>query len=193
LEFIGIDILSHDIRFVEDDWESPTLGAAGLGWEVWCDGMEITQFTYFQQIGGLSCEQVTVEITYGLERLAMFLQSIGNVYNINWNGKNGAEKITYGDVCFQQEVEFSKYAFEYADVNLLQRHFADAEVECFRLANAGLVLPAYEQCIRASHLFNLMDSRGALSVAERVDRIGRIRALAKLCCETQMNLEQSHG
>jgi glycyl-tRNA synthetase alpha chain len=185
LEIVGIDYKLHDIRFVKDDWESPTLGAAGLGWEVWCDGMEVTQFTYFQQAGGIPCNPVTVELTYGLERLAMFLQSVDNVYDLNWNGKEGSEKISYGDVCMQQEVEFSKYSFEFADVESLKRHFIDAESECKKLAEAGLVLPAYDQCMKASHLFNLMDSRGSLSVAERVDRIARVRALAKLCCETQ--------
>jgi glycyl-tRNA synthetase alpha chain len=185
LETVGIDCKLHDIRFVEDDWESPTLGAAGLGWEVWCDGMEITQFTYFQQVGGIACSPVTVELTYGLERLAMFLQSVDNVYNLNWNGKEGAEKISYGDVCLQQEVEFSKYSFEFADVEKLKQHFADAESECSRLVESGLALPAYDQCIKASHLFNLMDARRSLSVAERVDRISRVRALAKLCCEVQ--------
>lgn len=187
LAAIGIDSRLHDIRFVEDDWESPTLGAAGLGWEVWCDGMEITQFTYFQQVGGITCSPVTVELTYGLERLAMFLQSVDNVYDLNWNGREGSEKITYGDIFLQQEVEFSRYSFEYADVEKLQQHFSDAENECRNLLNAGLVLPAYDQCIKASHLFNLMDARGALSVAERAERIARIRALAKACCEAQVN------
>ncbi|MDR2158092.1 MAG: glycine--tRNA ligase subunit alpha, partial [Holosporaceae bacterium] len=190
LEVVGIDGRLHDIRFVEDDWESPTLGAAGLGWEVWCDGMEITQFTYFQQAGGISCDPVTVELTYGLERLAMFLQSADNVYDLNWNGKNGSEKISYGDIFKRQEVEFSKYSFELADVEILGRHFLDAESECKKLAQKGLALPAYDQCMKASHLFNLMDARGALSVAERVDRISRVRALAKLCCETQV---KNHG
>ncbi|MDR1235969.1 MAG: glycine--tRNA ligase subunit alpha [Holosporaceae bacterium] len=185
LETVGIDCKLHDIRFVEDDWESPTLGAAGLGWEVWCDGMEITQFTYFQQVGGIACSPVTVELTYGLERLAMFLQSVDNVYNLNWNGKEGSERISYGDVCLQQEVEFSKYSFEFADVEKLKQHFTDAESECNRLVESGLALPAYDQCIKASHLFNLMDARRSLSVAERVDRISRVRALAKLCCEVQ--------
>lgn len=190
LEALGIDNSLHDVRFVEDDWESPTLGAAGLGWEVWCDGMEITQFTYFQQVGGISCSPVTVEITYGLERLAMFLQSVDNVYDLNWNGKEGAEKISYGDVCLQQEVEFSKYSFEYADVEKLKQHFTDAEDECGRLAAADLALPAYEQCIKASHLFNLMEARGALSAAERTQRIAQVRALAKKCCEVQV---KCHG
>jgi glycyl-tRNA synthetase alpha chain len=189
LEVVGIDCKLHDIRFVEDDWESPTLGAAGLGWEVWRDGMEITQFTYFQQVGGILCDPVTVELTYGLERLAMSLQSVDNVYDLNWNGKEGSEKITYGDVCLRQEVEFSKYSFESADVDALKRHFIDAESECRNLAENGLALPAYDQCMKASHLFNLMDARGALSVAERVDRIARVRALAKICCETYARRE----
>lgn len=187
LKTVGIDYSLHDIRFVEDDWESPTLGAAGLGWEVWCDGMEITQFTYFQQVGGIACSPVMVELTYGLERLAMFLQSVDNVYQLNWNGKEGSERISYGDVCKQQEVEFSKYSFECANVEKLKEHFSDAENECKKLAEQGLALPAYDQCMKASHLFNLLDARGALSVAERVDRIARVRALAKICCETQVN------
>jgi glycyl-tRNA synthetase alpha chain len=186
LEVVGIDHKLHDIRFVEDDWESPTLGAAGLGWEIWCDGMEITQFTYFQQLGGIFCDQITVELTYGLERLAMFLQSEDNVYNLNWNGKEGDGKISYRDVCLQQEIEFSKYSFEYANVDILRQHFADAELECRKLVEKELILPAYDQCIKASHLFNLMDARGTLSVTERVDRIARVRALAKLCCEVQV-------
>ena len=186
---LGIDYNLHDIRFVEDDWESPTLGAAGLGWEVWCDGMEITQFTYFQQVGGIVCDPITVEITYGLERLVMFLQSVDNVYDINWNGREGSERISYGDVCMQQEIEFSKYSFEYADVDKLKTHFEDAENECKKLAALGLALPAYDQCIKASHLFNLMDARGSLSLAERVDKIARVRALAKCCCDAQMKYE----
>lgn len=186
LDFLGIDYDLHDIRFIEDDWESPTLGAAGLGWEVWCDGMEVTQFTYFQQVGGIACDPVTVELTYGLERLSMFLQSVDNVYDLNWNGKEGKDRICYGDVCKQQEEEFSKYSFELANVEKLREHFVDAEIECKKLANAGLALPAYDQCIKASHLFNLMDARGSLSVAERTDRIARVRALAKACCEAQV-------
>ena len=186
LEMIGIDCCKHDIRFVEDDWESPTLGASGLGWEVWCDGMEITQFTYFQQAGGFSCFPVTVELTYGIERIAMFLQSVDDIYDINWNGKDGEDKITYRDICFNQEVEFSKYSFECADIDTLQQGFILAENECKRLAEENLPLPAYDQCIKASHLFNLLDSRGALSVAERVNRIARVRAMAKLCCEVQV-------
>lgn len=180
---LGIDQKLHDIRFVEDDWESPTLGAAGLGWEVWCDGMEITQFTYFQQVGGISCTPTMVELTYGLERLIMFLQSVDNVYDINWNGKEGGAKITYGDVALRREVEGSKYCFELADVDMLRQHFADAEKECQALLSGGAVIPAYEQCMKASHAFNLLDSRGVLSVVERADRITRVRALAKSCCE----------
>ena len=186
LEVVGIDHRLHDIRFVEDDWESPTLGAAGLGWEVWCDGMEITQFTYFQQVGGIQCDPVTVELTYGLERLAMFLQGVDNVYELNWNGKTGPDKISYGDVCKQQEIEFSKYSFELANVEQLNQHFIDAEQEGMKLATQGLALPAYDQCIKASHIFNLMDARGALSAAERTDRIARVRSLAKACCEAQV-------
>ncbi|MDR1335174.1 MAG: glycine--tRNA ligase subunit alpha [Holosporaceae bacterium] len=192
LAALGIDNTLHDIRFVEDDWESPTLGAAGLGWEVWCDGMEITQFTYFQQVGGYTCDPVMVELTYGLERLAMFLQNVDNVYDLNWNGKEGVDRITYRDVCLQQEQEFSEYSFKLADVDQLKRHFVDAEVECYNLLKYQLVLPAYDQCIKASHVFNLMDARGALSVVERVDRIARVRALVKMCCEAQMKkLEKS--
>jgi len=186
LESIGINYKNHDIRFVEDDWESPTLGASGLGWEVWCDGMEITQFTYFQQVGGFNCSPVTVELAYGLERISMFLQSVDNVYDLNWNGREGKDKITYGDVSFNQEVQFSKYSFEYADVEMLKQHFVGAENECVRLAEMNLPLAAYDQCIKASHLFNLMDACGALSVAERVERIAKVRALAKLCCEVQV-------
>ncbi len=190
LEVIGINLKEHDVRFVEDDWESPTLGASGLGWEVWCDGMEITQFTYFQHVGGFPCAFVTAELAYGIERIAMFLQSVDNVFDINWNGKEGAEKITYGDICLRQEVEYSKYSFEYADVEALNAGFLAAENECRRLADANLALPAYDQCIKASHLFNLMDARGALSVAERVDRIARVRAMAKLCCEVQVKIDE---
>jgi glycyl-tRNA synthetase alpha chain len=186
LEVIGIDSKQHDIRFVEDDWESPTLGASGLGWEVWCDGMEITQFTYFQQVGGFTCSPVTVELAYGIERIAMFLQSVDNVYDLSWNGKDGADKITYGDIAFDQEVQFSKYSFEQANVEALKQSFVFAEEECKKLVEAKLPLPAYDQCIKASHLFNLMDARGSLSVAERVDRIARVRALAKMCCDSYL-------
>lgn len=191
LEVIGIDLKLHDIRFVEDDWESPTLGASGLGWEVWCDGMEITQFTYFQYVGGIACNPVTAELAYGVERIAMFLQNVDNVFDINWNGKDGDEAITYGDICLEQEVELSKYAFELASVNMLKQNFVMVEDECKKLAAADLPLMAYEQCIKSSHIFNLLDARGAFSVAERVDRIARVRALAKLCCEAQVRTQET--
>jgi len=179
LSHLGVDPMAHDIRFVEDDWESPTLGAWGLGWEVWCDGMEITQFTYFQQVGGLECDPVSVELTYGIERLAMYIQGVENVFDLDWNG----EGVTYGDVFFRNEREHSAYNFERADTAMLMRHFADSEKECAAVLEAGLALPAYDHCLKASHLFNLLDARGAISVAERASYIGRVRALAKGCCE----------
>ncbi len=190
LAAIGIDSAVHDIRFVEDDWESPTLGAWGLGWEVWCDGMEVSQFTYFQQVGGLDCDPVSGELTYGLERLAMYVQGVDNVYELNFNGGQGDDKVTYGDVFLQAEEEYSRYNFEYADTDMLQRHFEDAEAECARLLKEGdkgdchlLAQPAYDQCIKASHVFNLLDARGVISVTERQAYILRVRALAKGCCE----------
>ena len=176
---LGIRPDLHDIRFVEDDWESPTLGAWGLGWEVWCDGMEVTQFTYFQQAGGLECAPVTAELTYGLERLAMYVQGVENVFALDFNGKG----VTYGDVFLENERQFSAYNFEHADTEALARHFADTGLECESLIDAGLPLPAYDQCIKASHLFNLLDARGVISVAERAAYIGRVRALARACCE----------
>jgi len=179
LAAIGLDHRDHDIRFVEDDWESPTLGAWGLGWEVWCDGMEVTQFTYFQQVGGFDCNPVSGEITYGLERLAMYVQGVENVYDLDFNGHG----LTYGDVFKQAEREFSTYNFEKADTALLFRHFGDAEKECAALIGAGLPLPAYDQCIQASHTFNLLDARGVISVTERAAYIGRVRALARGCAE----------
>ena len=179
LKMLGIDASLHDIRFVEDDWESPTLGAAGLGWEVWCDGMEVTQFTYFQQVGGIECNPVAVELTYGLERLAMYIQGVENVYDLDFNGAG----VSYGDVFHQAEREFSAYNFEHATTDILRRHFQDAEAECSNLLGAKLALPAYDQCIKASHLFNLLDARGAVSVTDRAAYIGRVRALAKGCCE----------
>ena len=180
---LGIDALNHDIRFVEDDWESPTLGAWGLGWEVWCDGMEVSQFTYFQQVGGFDCNPVSGEITYGLERLAMYVQGVENVYDLDWNGlpKDEGGK-TYGDVYLRNEVEFSAYNFEYADTGKLLVHFADAEAECGALLEQKLALPAYDQCMKASHMFNLLDARGVISVTERAAYIARVRALAKGCC-----------
>jgi len=190
LAAIGIDAANHDIRFVEDDWESPTLGAWGLGWEVWCDGMEVTQYTYFQQVGGLDVDPVSGELTYGLERLAMYVQGVDNVYDLNFNGREGAERITYGDVFLQAEREFSRYNFEHADTAALLRRFEDAETECQALLAAGqaetghlLALPAYDQCIKASHIFNLLDARGVISVTERQAYIFRVRDLAKGCCQ----------
>ncbi|MFZ3177811.1 MAG: glycine--tRNA ligase subunit alpha [Methylovirgula sp.] len=188
LAAIGINPLVHDIRFVEDDWESPTLGASGLGWECWCDGMEISQFTYFQQVAGIECAPVSGELTYGLERLAMYVQGVENVYDLNFNGREGAEKISYGDVFRQAEEEYSRYNFEAADVEILFQHFKDAETECKALLGKGdagdrhqLVLPAYDQCIKASHIFNLLDARGVISVTERQSYILRVRELAKAC------------
>lgn len=185
LKTLGIDPLKHDIRFVEDDWESPTLGAWGLGWEVWCDGMEVTQFTYFQQVGGLECKPVSGEITYGLERLAMYIQGVENVYDLDFNG----EGVTYGDVFLQNEREFSAYNLEYADTKQLLRQFEDAEIECKSLLDKNLPLPAYDQCIKASHRFNLLDARGVISVTERAAYIARVRALAKGCCEAYVEKE----
>ena len=176
---LGIDPQRHDIRFVEDDWESPTLGAWGLGWEVWCDGMEVTQFTYFQQVGGIGCALPSAELTYGLERLAMYVQGVENVFDLDFNGAG----VTYGDVFLRAERDYSRHNFELADTAMLARHFADAEAECARLAEAGVAQPAYDQCIKASHLFNLLDARGVISVAERAAYIGRVRALAKRCAE----------
>jgi glycyl-tRNA synthetase alpha chain len=176
---LGIDPLSHDIRFVEDDWESPTLGAWGLGWEVWCDGMEVSQFTYFQQVGGFDCDPVAVELTYGLERLAMYVQGVENVYDLDFNGAG----TKYGDVFLRAEREFSAYNFEHANTDILFQHFADAEAECHALIAKELALPAYDQCIKASHTFNLLDARGVISVTERQAYILRVRELAKSCCE----------
>ncbi len=183
LKAIGFDLNNHDIRFVEDDWESPTLGASGLGWEVWCDGMEATQFTYFQQVGGIDCAPVCAEITYGLERLAMVMQGVDSFFDLNWNGQEGAKKLTYRDVYLRNEKEFSEYNFKEANIEILQQHFKDAEQECEQLLARKLPLPAYDQCIKASHLFNLLDARGVISVTERAGYIGRVRALAKGCCQ----------
>ena len=178
LKAIGLDPARHDIRFVEDDWESPALGAWGLGWEVWCDGMEVTQFTYFQQVGSIECEAVAAELTYGLERLAMYVQSVENVYDLKFN-----DTVLYGEVFHQAEREYSAFNFERADTEMLLRHFADAEKECRQLVASELALPAYDQCIKASHAFNLLDARGVISVTERAAYIARVRALAKACCE----------
>jgi len=177
LRAIGIDPSAHDIRFVEDDWENPTLGAWGLGWEIWCDGMEVSQFTYMQQVGGLECDPVAGELTYGLERLVMYIQGVENVYDVKWN-----KDITYGDIFLQNEQEFSAYCLDFADTDILLRHFTDAEKECNALLAKNLPLPAYEQCMKASHNFNLLDARGVIGVTERASYIARVRALAKACC-----------
>ncbi|MDD7911233.1 MULTISPECIES: glycine--tRNA ligase subunit alpha [Pseudovibrio] len=194
LRAIGIDTDLHDVRFVEDDWESPTLGAWGLGWECWCDGMEVSQFTYFQQVAGFECNPVSGELTYGLERIAMYVQGVDNVYDLNFNGREGDEKVTYGDVFLQAEQEYSRHNFEHADTEMLFRHFKDHEDECKRLLEAGqkameeagdglykMVLPAYDQAIKASHVFNLLDARGVISVTERQSYILRVRELSRAC------------
>jgi glycyl-tRNA synthetase alpha chain len=193
---IAIDPKNHDIRFVEDDWESPTLGAWGLGWEVWCDGMEVSQFTYFQQVGGFDCDPVSGELTYGLERLAMFVQGVDRVFDLNFNGGEGNDKVTYGDVFLQAEQEYSRYNFEHADAARLLEHFRDAEAECRALLDRGdagekhlMALPAYDQAIKASHIFNLLDARGVISVTERQAYILRVRDLAKACCTAWLKTE----
>ena len=185
LSAINIDVKNHDIRFVEDDWESPTLGAAGLGWEVWCDGMEVTQFTYFQQMTGIECKPVPVELTYGLERLCMFVQGKDNVFDLDWNN----DGVKYKEVFLQAEKEFSAYNFEFANTESLLRNFEIAERECKALLEKKLALPAYDQCLKASHLFNLLDSRGVIGVAERTGYINRIRELAKGSGATWLNTQ----
>jgi len=200
LDAIGIDSKLHDIRFVEDDWESPTLGAWGLGWEVWCDGMEVSQFTYFQQVCGFECSPVSGELTYGLERLAMYVQDVDNVYDLNFNGLEGAEKVTYGDVFQQTEREYSRWNFDVADTDTLLKHFEDAEAECQRILEQDeidpkngksivMAHPAYDQTIKASHVFNLLDARGVISVTERQSYILRVRELAKKCGEAFLKTE----
>ncbi len=182
LEELGLDLQNNDVRFVEDDWENPTLGAWGLGWEVWLNGMEVTQFTYFQQVGGIECKPITGEITYGLERLAMYLQNVENVYDLVWTTwqENGVMKtLKYGDVFHQNEVEQSSYNFEHSNVPVLLQHFADHEADAKRLMESKLALPAYEQVLKAAHTFNLLDAHGAISVTERAGYIGRIRNLAR--------------
>ena len=192
---IGIDPKIHDIRFVEDDWESPTLGAWGLGWECWCDGMEVSQFTYFQQVAGFECAPVAGELTYGLERLAMYVQGVENVFDLNFNGRDGARKVTYGDVFLQAEQEYSRHNFEYADTDMLFEQFRMAEAGVQEISRSRMrrpraqsqrhlmALPAYDQCIKASHVFNLLDARGVISVTERQSYILRVRELAKACGE----------
>jgi len=200
---IGIDPKIHDIRFVEDDWESPTLGAWGLGWECWCDGMEVSQFTYFQQVAGFECAPVAGELTYGLERLAMYVQGVENVFDLNFNGRDGAARVSYGDVFLQAEQEFSRHNFEYADTDMLFEQFRMAEQACRKYLEAGwaagadgnnrgrhlMALPAYDQCIKASHVFNLLDARGVISVTERQSYILRVRELAKACGEAWLATE----
>jgi glycyl-tRNA synthetase alpha chain len=184
LERIGLSASEHDIRFVEDDWENPAIGAWGLGWEVWCDGMEVSQYTYMQQVGGIDCAPVPVEFTYGLERIAMYLQGVDSIFALDWDGvpKERGGK-TYADVFLANEREFSAYNFEHADPEKLFRHFADAEAECRMLIERHLPLPAYDQVLKASHTFNLLDARGVISVAERAAYLARIRGLAKAACE----------
>ncbi len=188
LKYLGIDPEDHDIRFVEDDWESPTLGAWGLGWEVWLDGMEITQFTYFQQCGGIDLNPVTAELTYGLERITMYLQNCDNVYDLQWT-----DGVTYGDVHHRDEVEFSDYNFNHADIDLHFRWFDEYESEAVRLIEAGLVLPAYDFCLKASHTFNMLDARGAISVTERTRYIGRVRNIARKTAKGYLELRESLG
>lgn len=203
LRAIGIDPKIHDIRFVEDDWESPTLGAWGLGWECWCDGMEVSQFTYFQQVAGFECSPVAGELTYGLERLAMYVQGVDNVFALNFNGRDDDRRVTYGDVFLQAEQEYSRHNFEFADTAMLFEQFKMAEAACQKYLAAGwqekdadekkgrhlLALPAYDQCIKASHVFNLLDARGVISVTERQSHILRVRELAKACGEAWLATE----
>jgi glycyl-tRNA synthetase alpha chain len=196
---IGIDSKIHDIRFVEDDWESPTLGAWGLGWECWCDGMEVSQFTYFQQVAAFECNPVAGELTYGLERLAMYVQGVDNVFNLNFNGRSDDKKVTYGDVFLQAEQEYSRHNFEHADTAMLFEQFKMAEAACRKYLAAGwqndkkehhlMALPAYDQCIKASHVFNLLDARRVISVTERQSYILRVRELAKACGEAWLATE----
>ncbi|MGI6105067.1 MAG: glycine--tRNA ligase subunit alpha [Raoultibacter sp.] len=182
LRAIGIDVDKHDVRFVEDDWESPTLGAWGLGWEVWIDGMEVTQFTYFQQVGGFECSPVPVELAYGLERLTMYIQGVDSIYDIVWSRGSDGVVFTYGDVFLENEKEYSAYNFEHADTNFLFREFADREAECKKVLAAGLPLPAYDAVLKCCHTFNLLDARGVISATERMAYILRVRTLAKGCC-----------
>jgi glycyl-tRNA synthetase alpha chain len=200
LKAIGIDSRLHDIRFVEDDWESPTLGAWGLGWECWCDGMEVSQFTYFQQVAGFECNPVAGELTYGLERLAMYVQGVERVYDLNFNGRTDEKKVTYGDVFLQAEQEYSRHNFEYADTTMLFEQFKMAEAACRKYLADGwasadkkdrhlMALPAYDQCIKASHVFNLLDARGVISVTERQSYILRVRELSKACGEAWLATE----
>jgi glycyl-tRNA synthetase alpha chain len=203
LRAIGVDVANHDIRFVEDDWESPTLGAWGLGWEVWCDGMEVSQFTYFQQVGGFDCDPVSGELTYGLEPLAMYVQGVDRVFDLNFNGRDGNERVSYRDVFLQAEQEYSRHNFEFADTVMLFEQFRMAEQACRTYLDAGwkdgkheahlMALPAYDQCIKASHVFNLLDARGVISVTERQSYILRVRDLAKACGEAWIHTAGGAG
>ena len=204
LTAIGVDPLLHDIRFVEDDWESPTLGAWGLGWEVWCDGMEVSQFTYFQQVGGHDCRPVSGELTYGLERLAMYVLGIEHVMEMPFNDPQTPIPLTYGDIFRQTEEEYSRWNFDVADTEVLLRHFEEAEAECARILDHPyqdpktgkriiMAHPAYDQCIKASHIFNLLDARGVISVTERQSYIGRVRALAKICADAFVQTDAGGG
>jgi glycyl-tRNA synthetase alpha chain len=188
LTYLGIDLRSHDVRFVEDNWESPTLGAWGLGWEVWLDGMEITQFTYFQQCGGIDCHPVSAEITYGIERIATYIQEVDSVYDLIWTGN-----ITYGDVHHQSEVDYSRYNFEVADTGMLFTLFDMFEQEAARVVAQGLAQPAYDYVLKCSHTFNLLDARSAISVSERTSYIGRVRRLARLCAEAYLAQRERLG
>ncbi|MGC8765078.1 MAG: glycine--tRNA ligase subunit alpha [Brevinematia bacterium] len=188
LEYLGIDLKKHDIRFVHDDWESPTLGAWGLGWEVWLDGMEITQFTYFQQVGGFDLFPIPVEITYGTERIAMYLQNVNNYKDIKWN-----DEITYGDLHHQLEYEFSKYNFEIADIELYRRHFDEYEKECFNAIEKGVVLPAYDLTMKCSHIFNILNARNAISVTQREQYISRVRQMANACARAYLKIREELG
>lgn len=185
MQQLGIDPREHDLRFVEDDWENPSVGAWGLGWEVWCDGMEVSQFTYMQQIGGIDASPVPGELTYGLERIAMFIQKVDNVFDLRWNDTG----VTYGDVFHPQEVQFSHFNLDYANTDILFQHFKDAEAECAALLTKRLPLPAYDQCLKASHTLNLLDARGVIGATERASYILRVRSLAKACCEEWMKRE----
>ncbi|MCH2037850.1 MAG: glycine--tRNA ligase subunit alpha [Rickettsiales bacterium] len=179
LKALGIDLSVHDVRFVEDDWENPTVGAWGLGWEVWLDGMEVTQFTYMQQVGGIECKPIPGEITYGLERLAMYIQQVENVYDLDWNGQG----VSYGDVFLHSEQEFSAFSLEHSDTDIVFRHFKEIEQQCLALLDKGLPIAAYDFALKASHMLNLLDARGVIGVTERASYIGRVRHLTRSCCE----------
>ena len=187
LTAIGIDIKNNDIRFVEDDWENPTVGASGLGWEVWYNGMEITQFTYMQQIGGIECSTIPVEVTYGLERIAMHIQDIDNIFDINWNGKKDSDKITYRDVFLETEKQNSAYILEHSNPKILLQDFAECEIEANNMINNNLPIAAYEKALKASHILNLLDARGVISEKERISYIGRVRSMVKEACNKLVN------